>query len=91
MLKELNIRVSKVECIINMLDNTAELISGRRDTYSNQQLQQIQEDRDKLRIESEFYTDIIKALQAGCKKLSQEEIEEGKYKAKEWWKRRNPK
>ncbi len=79
--RELNTRIREVEQIINTFDNTAEQLIGRRDTVSQRQLHQIQDDCDKLRIELEFYKDIKSALQSEPKKLSKEEVEEGKQKA----------
>jgi hypothetical protein len=85
--KELNTRIGELEQIINSFDNTAEQLSVRCDTSSQRQLRQMQDDRDTLRIELEFYRDIIEALQPHSK-LTKEEIEEGKQKAKDWYNRR---
>lgn len=90
LVKELNIRIREVEEIINTLDNRAEQLSITRDIQSRQHLRQVVDERDKLRIELEFYKDLSEAIQTEPKKLSKEELEEERYKAKEWWKRRNP-
>jgi hypothetical protein len=85
--KELSSWIGEVEQIINSFDSTAEQLSVMLDTSSQRQLRQIQDDRDKLRIELEIYRDIIEALQPHLK-LTKEEIEEGKQKAKDWCNRR---
>ncbi len=88
LIRELNIRAGEIERLINRLDNSAEqIIAGRNPNISNH-LQRIQDDRDRLRIELEFHRDIIEALQTEPKRLTREEIEEEKYRAKEWHKRR---
>jgi hypothetical protein len=87
LVKELNIRIGEVESIINRLDNQAEQLIGTRDVRT---LRQIQDERDKLRIELEFYRDLAEAIQTEPRRLSQEELTQEKYKAKEWWRRRNP-
>jgi hypothetical protein len=63
---------------------------GARDIRSCNILQIKQDDRDKFRIELVFYRDLCEAIQTKPRRLSQEGLEEGKYKAKEWWKRKNP-
>jgi hypothetical protein len=90
LIKELNLRIREVEEIIIRFDNSTEQIIGSRDTRLRGNLQQIQDDRDKLRIELEFYRDLAEAIQTEPKRLSKEELGEEKYKAKDWWKRRNP-
>ncbi len=86
-----NVRtLGEVEQIIRRLDNTAEQLIGTRDPQSLSKLHRIQDDRDRLRIELEFYKDIIEALQTDTKKITQEEIEEGKYNAREPHMRRYP-
>lgn len=90
LIKELNTRVGEAESIINSLDNEAERISGRGDPDSRRHLRQLFEDRDKLRIEVEFYKDIIEALQTEPKKNTKEEVDEARLKAKDWYRRRNP-
>lgn len=87
-MKEINTRIGEVEQIISRFDNTTEQLSIRRDAQSQRQLLQVQDDRDKLRIELEFYRDIIEGLQSEPKKLTKEEVEEGKQKAKDWYIRR---
>ena len=88
LVNEINTRIGEVEQIISRFDNTTEQLSIRRDAQSQRQLLQVQDDRDKLRIELEFYRDIIEALQSEPKKLTKEEVEEGKQKAKDWYNRR---
>jgi hypothetical protein len=85
-----NTRIGEVEAIINSFDNDADRLNGRRDPHTLEYLRKIQEDRDKLRIELEFYKDLVEALQSEPKKSTQGEIDEAKYKAKEWYERRNP-
>jgi hypothetical protein len=91
LIRELNTRIEEVEAIINSFDNDVERLNGRRDPHTLEYLHKIQEDRDKLRIELEFYKDLVEALQSEPKKSTQGEIDEAKYKAKEWYERRNPK
>ncbi len=80
LVKELNICIGEVESIINRLDNQAEQLIGTRDVRT---IQQIQDERDKLRIELEFYKDLAEAIQTELRRLSQEELTEERYKAKE--------
>jgi hypothetical protein len=88
--RELNTRIGKVENIIIGLDNRAEQLISTRDTGSLRHLGQLQDDSDKLRIELEFYKDLSEAIQVEPRRLTREELEEERYKAKDWWKRRNP-
>ncbi len=54
-IKEINARIGEVEQSIESCDSEAEKLSERRDSLSLRHLQQIQDDRDKLRIELELY------------------------------------
>ncbi len=76
LVRELNIRIRAVEEIINTLDNKVEQLSVARDSQSRQHLRQVLDERDKLRIELEFYKDLSEAIQTEPKKLSKEELEE---------------
>ncbi len=60
LIRELNIRIGETEEIINRLDIQAEQLLGTRNIRSSGVLQQIYDDRDKLRIELEFYKDLMK-------------------------------
>ncbi len=62
LVKELNHRIGEVERIINSFDSDADRLNGRGDPHTLGYLRQISEDRDRLRIELEFYKDIIEAL-----------------------------
>jgi hypothetical protein len=90
LVRELNIRIQEVGELIHRLDNRAEQLIGTSDPQLARDIQRIQDDRDKLRIELEFYKDSSEAVQTEPRRLSREELEEEKYKAREWWERRNP-
>jgi hypothetical protein len=90
LVRELNSRIREVEELINRLDYSVEQLVGTQDTQTARKIKHIQDDRDKLCIELEFYKDLSEGIQIEPRKLTKEELEEERYQAKDWWKRRNP-
>lgn len=82
---ELTQRIREVNRIISAADQELERIEPRARTREIvQRIQELQTDRDKLAGELQFYKDLKEALEHRRARLSQEEIQDQRNRARDW-------
>ncbi len=82
---ELSQRIMEVNRIIVTADQEIERLEPRARTHEViQRIQELQVDRDKLAGELQFYRDLKEALENRPVRLSQEEIQDQRNRARDW-------